>query len=622
MNSAHLSGGDQTELRFLVDKNADGIVVVDEFGTILFANPATEMLFGRTPDCLVGSPVGVPLFTGETTEITIHKPGGDQIDAEIRVVETKWGGKPALLASIRDISVRKALEEQRRHTNKMEAIGRLTAGIAHDFNNLLTVVLGNLEYARRRMAESSPLLKPLENAARGARRAATLTERLLAFARRKPLEPKLVDSNALVLGMSELLERTLGESTKIRTILAEDLWTIEVDPTELETAILNLAVNARDAMPDGGEVVIETSNIELDESYASAELEVTPGSYIQIAVTDNGTGMAPDVLRQVFEPFFTTKSDGNGTGLGLSQVYGFTKQSGGHVQLYSEPGHGTTAKIYLPKARGSAPVQANMKKPAENFPAARNGETLLVVEDDQDVRNYAVSSLKELGYTIYAAGDGFSALELLKQNPTIQLLLTDLGLPGGMDGKALASQARQLRSDLKVLIMTAYAWNALVQDGRLQVGVDLLTKPFSASALACQVREILDRERKSALPVGKILVVDDQPLLRMFVVDVLASAGCQLEEAQNFNQALARVRMLSAELTGAIIDIGLPDRPGDQLVPEIRKIRPDLPILLATGFGQDVFRSQFFSDQKLRILEKPFSPEQLIDDLRKLGVVK
>jgi signal transduction histidine kinase/DNA-binding response OmpR family regulator len=618
MNSVPLSSGDQTELRFLVDKNADGIIVVDEFGTILFANPATEALFGRTPDSLVGSPVGVPLFKGETTEITIHKPGGKQIEAEIRVVETKWGGKPALLASIRDISARKILEEQLRHTSKMEAIGRLTAGIAHDFNNLLTVVLGNLEYARRRMAESSPLLKPLENAARGARRAATLTERLLAFARRKPLEPKIVDSNALVLRMSELLERTLGETTTVRTILAEDLWTVEVDPTELETAILNLAVNARDAMPDGGEVIIETSNVELDESYASEKMEVTAGSYVEIAVTDTGTGMSPEVLRQVFEPFFTTKRDGSGTGLGLSQVYGFTKQSGGDVQLHSEPGRGTTAKIYLPRARESVPTQLKTKS-TESFPLARAGETLLVVEDDHDVRNYTVNSLRELGYTLFDAADGLSALEILKQNPSIQLLLTDLGLPGGMDGKALASHARQLRSDLKVLITTAYAWNALVQDGRLEHGVELLTKPFSTSALACHVREILDREQKPVSPAGKILVVDDEALLRTFVVDVLASTGCQLEEAQNFNQALTRVRMLSAELVGAVIDIGLPDRPGDQLVPEIRKIRPDLPILLATGFGQDAFQRKFFSDRKLRILEKPFSPEQLIGELRKLG---
>jgi PAS domain S-box-containing protein len=484
---------DHAEIRFLVEKNADGIIVVDDEGIILFANPATEQIFGRAPDSLVGSPVGIPLVTGETTEITIHKPGGARVDAEIRIVDTNWGQRPARLASVRDISARKAVEEQLRHSSKMEAIGRLTAGIAHDFNNLLTVVLGNLELARRQ-TEQKVVARILDNATRGARRAAILTERLLAFSRRKPLAPRPLHANALVAGMSDLLRRTLGETITVRTRLTDDLWLIEVDPTELETAVLNLAVNARDAMPDGGEVIIETANVELDEAYAAHDVEVKPGPYVLISVTDTGAGMPSEVLRQVFEPFFSTKADGRGTGLGLSQVYGFVKQSGGHVKLYSEPGRGTTAKIYLPRAdAGTADQNPDIGERGGLVPGAIADETVLVVEDDDDVRSYTVDSLRNLGYRAFEAPDAAVALEILRREPAIRLLFTDLGLPGGTDGKALASQARLMRRDLPVLITTAYAGSALIHEGRLDRGVDLLSKPFTLSALANHVRQILDR---------------------------------------------------------------------------------------------------------------------------------
>jgi signal transduction histidine kinase/DNA-binding response OmpR family regulator len=616
MAGASLGNGHQTELRFLVDKNADGIVVVDESGTVRFANAASGMIFGRAPESLVGTPVGIPLVTGETTEITIHKPGGDQVDAEIRVVDTSWDDRPALLASIRDISARKVLEEQLRHTSKMEAIGRLTAGIAHDFNNLLTVVLGNLEHAQRRTEESS-LLKRLDNAMRGARRAAILTERLLAFARRKPLEPKPVNANSLISGMSELLQQTRGETINVRTMLAEDLWTIEIDPTELETAILNLVVNARDAMPAGGDVIIETSNVELDANYAATDIEVTPGPYVQIAVTDMGTGMTPDILRQVFEPFFTTKADGRGTGLGLSQVYGFVKQSGGHIKLYSEPGQGTTAKIYLPKTNGTP--EAPSKDGEDLPPGARAHETVLVVEDDEDVRNYTVSSLRDLGYRVFDATDGPSALEILEREPDIGLLFTDLGLPGGMDGKALASQATQRRPELRVLITTAYAGKALVHEGRLDRGVDLLSKPFTFSALALRIREMLDRGPACDTTPSRILVVDDEALLQMLVVDVLEAAGCQSETASSFLEAIAKFQIFAAELSAAILDVGLPDRSGEELAAEIRRARPDLPIILATGFADDGMRRRYSADPKISVVTKPFDPDALVKELRRLG---
>ncbi|HKV14345.1 MAG TPA: ATP-binding protein, partial [Reyranella sp.] len=451
---------DQTELRFLVEKNADGIIVIDGDGVVLFANPAAEEIFGRPPAVIVGAPIGIPVTTGETTEISIRRPDGRLVEAEIRVVETVWNHAPARLASLRDVSARKAMEERMRHTAKMEAVGRLTAGIAHDFNNLLTVVLGNLQTAQRQLASSEASLgRALDNAMRGAERAAGLTNRLLAFARRQPLEPRSVDVNALVEGMSDLLQRTLGEEIRVSTTLGRGLWAVDVDPTELEAAILNLAVNARDAMPEGGDLRIVTANVGPYDEAQAAQLNVRPGAYVAIMIEDSGVGMGEEILKQVFEPFFTTKG-GRGTGLGLSQVYGFATQSGGTVALQSAPGRGTAARIYLPKAEtmpAPEPGPALPTAPPLAEARASSGELILVVEDDEDVRRYAVGTLIDLGYRVLAAGDGIEALGLIEREPGLHLLLTDLGLPGGLDGRGLRERARRIRPDLGVLIMTAYA---------------------------------------------------------------------------------------------------------------------------------------------------------------------
>lgn len=614
---------DQVEIRFLVEKNADGIIVVDEDGIVLFANPAAEQIFGRSKDSLIGSPIGIPLIAGDTTEISILRPGGDQIDAEIRVVDTTWDRRPARLASLRDISARKVVEERLRQSAKMEAVGRLTAGIAHDFNNLLTVVLGNLDSAQRQDAlASSARMQALENATRGARRAAVLTERLLAFARQKPLEPRVLDVNELVLGMSELLRHTLGERINVRTALDAEAWRIEADATELETALLNLAANARDAMPAGGELVIETANVELDSAYARANSEVKPGPYVLISISDSGSGMTADVLNRVFEPFFTTKPDGHGTGLGLSQVYGFVKQTGGHVKLYSEPSIGTTAKIYLPQAAHPLrPIRQPIDEPlkGDQIPAAQEGETILVVEDDADVRNYTVGSLRELGYLVFEAVDAASALLILQREAGVQLLFTDLGLPGAMDGKALAERVRAVRPSLRILMTTAYAGSVLVREGRLDPGVELLGKPFTLPALASRIRQLLDRrdEHPFAAP---LLVVDDEALVRMLVVDALTERGLEAEEAGNFQEALAKISSLGGRLGGAIIDVGLPDRPGDALVAEIRKLHRSVPIILATGYaGEDLLR-RFANDPFVKIMEKPFDPNALMATLAMSGV--
>jgi CheY-like chemotaxis protein len=479
-----------------------------------------------------------------------------------------------------------------------------------------------LESAQRRFAAADPaLLRVLENAARGARQAAKLTEKLLAFARRKPLEPRVLDVNLLVSGMSDLLQRTLGEQIVVRTGLVKDPWRVEIDPTELEAAILNLAVNARDAMPSGGQLAIETSNVDLDSTYATGNAEVVAGPYVLVSVTDSGMGMTTDVLQQVFEPFFTTKAGGRGTGLGLSQVYGFVKQSGGHVKLYSEPGIGTSAKLYLPKALDAgAPTWSPAAEPqtAVDVPRGKPGETILVVEDEDDVRSHTVASLRELGYRIFEAIDAASALEILGREQSICLLFTDLGLPGGMDGRVLAERARTMRASLRILITTAYAASTLVHEGRLDTEIELLSKPFSHSGLATRIRELLDRQE--AEQEIRILVVEDEFLLQMFIADVLADAGCIAVEATNASEGLAKFQSERAELAGAIIDLGLPDRRGDELIADIRATRPDLPIILATGYADDNVCRRFAQDDRLVVLTKPFESDSLSAALRGFGI--
>jgi PAS domain S-box-containing protein len=378
-----------------------------------------------------------------------------------------------------------------RQSQKMEAVGQLTGGVAHDFNNILQVIGGNLDILSRGLPpDSARLTRAAQNAMAGTKRAAALTQRLLAFSRRQPLDPKPIDVNALVSGMSDLLHRSLGETIELETVRSGRLWSAEADANELESALLNLALNARDAMPQGGRLTIETANVDLDRAYAATQTEVIPGQYVSIAVSDTGSGMSEATAAQAFEPFFTTKPVGQGTGLGLSQVYGFVKQSGGHVRIYSEIGQGTTIKIYLPRLLRQE-TMGHTPDP-QLTPEGSLAETILVTEDDPDVRTYSVEALQELGYRVIEAPDGPSSLELLETIPQVDLLFTDVVLPGGMTGAQLAAQARGRWPDLKVLFTTGYARNAIVHHGRLDPGVQLITKPFTIAELANRVREVLD----------------------------------------------------------------------------------------------------------------------------------
>jgi signal transduction histidine kinase len=397
------------------------------------------------------------------------------------------------------IAEREKVEEALRQAQKMEAIGQLTGGVAHDFNNLLQVILGNLGAAQRRLQRDSAtgggeVLRHVEAAIGGGERAATLTQRLLAFSRRQPLAPKPLDVNRLVSGMTDLLHRTLGEAIDIETVLAGDLWRTSADANQLENSLLNLAVNAKHAMLQGGRLRLETANARLDATYAALHEEVQPGDYVVIAVTDTGTGMTKDVLTKAFEPFFTTKDFGQGTGLGLSQVYGFMKQSGGHAKIYSEPGHGTTVNLYLPRLTAAEPAAPTGAAALRASPAGAADELILVVEDDPGVRAFSVQMLRELGYSVIEAANAEAALDSLRRSPGVRLLFTDVGLPGGVNGRQLAERARWLRPGLRILYTTGYAGGPIVHRGRLDPGVELIGKPFSYFDLATRVRAVLERD--------------------------------------------------------------------------------------------------------------------------------
>lgn len=388
------------------------------------------------------------------------------------------------------IGEREKIEEALRQSQKMEAVGQLTGGIAHDFNNMLAVIIGSLDLLGRRLGANDERAKRyVESAAEAAQRAAVLTQRLLAFSRQQPLNPEVLDPNKLVPGMSELLGHTLGAEIRQETVLAAGLWRTHADRNQLESAILNLAVNARDAMPDGGRLTIETQNSHIDERYAAANIGVPHGQYVMIAISDTGTGMPPDVIAKAFDPFFTTKSVGKGTGLGLSQVYGFVKQSGGHVKIYSEAGDGTTVKIYLPRFIGED-VEVKAEKQGD-LPRGDRQELILIVEDEPAVRQFSVDALTELGYSVIEADSALAAFRLLDAHPEISLLFTDIVMPD-TNGRKLADEALRRRPGLKILYTTGYTRNAVVHNGVVDPGVELIGKPFTVEQLANKVRAVLE----------------------------------------------------------------------------------------------------------------------------------
>ncbi len=421
-------------------------------------------------------------WVGTNTDIEDQKKAAQTIDDLNAALEERVRDRTAELLKAQD---------SLRQSQKMEAVGQLTGGIAHDFNNMLAVVIGALNLVERRRSKGQPFDDLITAAHEGAQRAADLTHRLLAFSRQLPLNPQTVDVGGMVKTMSELLRRTLGENVRLETVLAGGVWQANTDLNQLESAILNLSINARDAMPGGGRLTIETSNAHLDDGYASAHEEVVAGQYVLIAVSDTGIGMTPETIERVFEPFFTTKAVGKGTGLGLSQVFGYVKQSRGHIKIYSEVGQGTTVKIYLPRAF----VQTDQVQTPQRLaatPAGSQEEVILLVEDDDRMREIAVASLRELGYTVLHTSSGARALQMLGTHPQVTLLFTDMVMPD-MGGRQLADEALKMRPDLKILFTTGYARNAVVHNEVLDHGMNLLSKPFTLDQLGKKVREVISQ---------------------------------------------------------------------------------------------------------------------------------
>jgi PAS domain S-box-containing protein len=492
----------------------DLLCVIDRGGVFRAANPAWQTILGWRPDEIIGQHVQDVVAPEDRAAATAaharsimrqlpnfecrltHKDGGSRWISWVAAPEADL-----IYASGRHITAEKEAaaalaraEELLRQSQKMEAVGQLTGGIAHDFNNLLAGISGSLELLQRRVetGRTEHLQRYTSAALTACQRAAALTQRLLAFARRQPLDPKRVDANRLVADMEDLIRRTLGPAIDLEMVLAGGLWTTLCDPNQLESAILNLAINARDAMDSVGRLTVETANAHLDDAYARSQGgEVKAGQYVVISVTDTGCGMPPDIVAKAFDPFFTTKPIGQGTGLGLSMLYGFIKQSEGHVRIYSEPGQGTTFKLYLPRHRGAVEADSRHERPLE-MPLAEDGETVLVVDDEATIRMLVTETLEELGYAAIEVADGQSALKILESDARVDLLVTDVGLPG-MNGREVADAARAIRPDLRVLFITGYAHNAAIGNGTaLQPGMEIITKPFALDALATKIRDMIE----------------------------------------------------------------------------------------------------------------------------------
>lgn len=417
-------------------------------------------------------------------------------ELEDRVAERAHQLLSANNALVAEIEARRQAEARAAQMERLEAIGRLTGGVAHDFNNMLAVILGNLDLALKKLGRgNTDIVRHLDGALDGATRSATLTRRLLAFARRQPLEPVITDANRLIVDMSDLLTRTLGERVSIEHQLAEELWPIRVDPGQLENAILNLAVNARDAMPAGGSVRISTANVR-HTADAASDLELAAGEYVVLSVADTGTGMSEEVAARAFEPFFTTKPNGLGTGLGLSQIYGFTRQSGGVTQIETATANGTTISLYFPRAAGANVTPSGTPERMEAaLPLARGSERILVVEDDDRVRDAVTEILSELGYQLRSASDGKAALDIIQRGAPFDLILSDVVMPN-MNGPALAKAARAIVPEVPILFMTGYEANTILKNGEVDKSIELINKPFRQDQLARRIRSIIDRVKQ------------------------------------------------------------------------------------------------------------------------------
>ncbi len=496
-----------------------------------------------------------------------------------------------------EIAERRLAERALQQAQKMESIGQLTGGVAHDFNNLLQVVAGNLQLLAKDIAGNENAERRVSNALAGVHRGAKLASQLLAFGRRQALEPRVINIGRFIAGMDDLLRRSLGEAVEVEVIASGGLWNTYADPTQVENALLNLAINARDAMEGSGKLTIEVGNAFLDQDYARAHAEVAAGQYVLLAVTDTGSGMTPEVLEKVFEPFFSTKPEGKGTGLGLSMVYGFVKQSGGHVKIYSEVGQGTTVKVYLP--RSVADEDREVVVPAG--PVVGGTETVLVVEDDEEVRTTVIETLTDLGYRVLSAKDAQAGLNVVESGIPIDVIFTDVVMPGPLKSREMARRAKERLPNLAVLFTSGYTENSIVHGGILDVGVELLSKPYTREALARRIRHVIANQKQveqsasprthfsepgayRSVPALRILLVEDDFLIRSNTAEILMEFGHEVIEASNGHEALQE--LASSEIDLLLTDIGLPDTSGGELVKQAIELKQSLAVIFATGENQ------------------------------------
>ncbi|MFT4438734.1 PAS domain S-box protein [Caballeronia sp. 15715] len=520
----------------------------------------------------------------------------------------------------------KRTEQALQQSQKMETIGKLTGGVAHDFNNLLQIISGNLQLLGADLAGNERAQRRLDNALAGVARGAKLASYLLAFGRRQALDPKVVNIGRFVVAMEDMLRRSLGETIEVETAVSGGLWNTLVDTAQVENALLNLSINARDAMNGVGKLTIEVGNAFLDDVYARAHAEVSAGQYVMLAVTDTGTGMTPEVLSQAFEPFFSTKPEGKGTGLGLSMVYGFVKQSGGHIKIYSELGHGTIVKLYLPRS-----LDAEDVAPLQNTQVIVGGtETILVAEDDDQVCETVVEMLRGLGYQVLKAKDAAGALTILESGIKIDLLFTDVVMPGLLRSPDLARKARVRLPNIAVLFTSGYTQNAIVHGGRLDAGVELLSKPYTREDLARKVRHVITNQKQRQESIGrstlhpssitqlqseqklKILLVEDDDLIRASTVELIEDLGHFVTQASTAAHAIASLKQDHVDVL--IADIGLPDMSGATLARIARDIRPSIAIVFATGQNAPSGIANAI------VLRKPYNIVTITNALRDLGI--
>ena len=624
--------------------STDVMLVASLDAKIAAINPAWTTMLGWREDDLIGRSF-MDLIHPDDVQATLDEVGKLGQGVTTFLFENRYAHKDGSYRTIswtavpddgfihavgRDVTEERQAAETLRQTElallqaqKMEAIGNLTGGVAHDFNNLLQVVAGNLQLLSKDVSGNEKAERRITNALAGVNRGSKLAAQLLAFGRRQALEPRVVNIGRLVRGMDEMLRRTIGEGVEIETVISGGLWNALIDPMQIENAILNLAINARDAMEGFGKLTIEAGNAYIDDAYARMHDDVTPGQYVVLSVTDTGSGMSPEVMAKVFDPFFSTKPEGKGTGLGLSMVYGFVKQTGGHVKLYSEVGHGTTVKMYLPRSN----QQEDIEVERSDLPVEGGQETILVAEDDEGVRATVIEMLQDLGYRVLKAPDAASALTILESGVAIDLLFTDVVMPGPLKSTELAKKAKERAPHIAVLFTSGYTENSIVHGGRLDPGVQLLSKPYSREQLARKVRHVLNNSRQNMMaaerlspsvlpptlaapltekPKLSVLVVEDEPLIRMATVDMLEELGHSASEAGAAEEALDMLDESQPDIV--LTDLGLPGMDGETFCHEIRRRWPTVAIIFATGMDKGPVLAD---PSHTALLRKPFGVDEL-----------